>query len=488
MFEFLLFIKIFFFVLNLGLRCMSSSCGALPHLANLLLPFCEAASINIKSADHALLKRIVVSLSLFNTEPLHDALFPNQHMDWVNLKPYLRNVNYSTSDWITLIELIDFIQEIEPCNQQVQELLSSTLSGLQVSLQGKTLSPFDSLRLCFAKGGISPTWDMLCKAFVLFNIADIDNGEVLEHFLMKIPMSSSAAKNSPLLSKNIQDILKSMTSIFRHSPEEFFQCFVLLFRLNSACHVRSHIILQSLRAREDLLEKKRFNAKSLYNAYEKPSLTKILEMQQQNKCLLVDAGGHSPGASSDNFASFCEESRLPSMSNIHIKRILYFLKCLHRPFLPPNLDVFEDERCVPLIIGNDPIILSSLKDIQVHAPDVAALKMFLTNTYFTGVPFSALRHFRDTCIPDQSSPEGVVSWTTIFRLYLAVYCNPDYVKDLWLHVLSLCATNKTMKTNNNSSMMNYALTNSNSKNSIQTFTSLNCMDVPEVIRSCMENL
>jgi len=483
---------------------VSSSLVASNHLANLLLPFCEAASINIKSADYALLKRIVVSLSLFNTEQLHDALFPKQHMDWVNLQPYLRNVCYSTSDWISLVELIDFIQEIEPSNQQVQELLSSTLSGLQISVQGKMLSPFDSLRLCFAKGGISPTWDMLCKSFVLFNISDIDNGEVLEHFLMKIPLSSASTKNVPLLAKNIQDILKSMTSIFRHSPEEFFQCFVLLFRLNVACHVRSHVILQSLRAREEMLEKKRFNSKSLYNAHEKPSLTKILEMQQQNKSLSSDNLLGSKKAF-DNFASFCEESRLPSTSNIHIKRILYFLKCLHAPFLPPNVDVYENQGCIPLIIGNDPIILSSLKDTQVIAPDMAALKMFLTNTYFTGVPFAVLRHFRETCIPDhndshhhhqqqsittsQGGDGSAITWTTVFRLYLAVYSNPDYVKDLWLHVWGLCdnGANK-MKNGNNSAMMNYSLTNSNSKNSVQSFTSAHPIDLHEVIRSCMENL
>jgi hypothetical protein len=471
------------------------SAGSNFHLANLLLPFCEAASINIKSADCALLKRIVVSLSLFNTEQLHDALFPNQHMDWVNLNPYLRNVCYSTSDWIMLVELIDFIQEIEPSNQQVQELLSSTLSGLQISVQGKMLTPFDSLRLCFAKGGISPTWDMLCKTFVLFNITDIDNGEVLEHFLMKIPLSSSSTKNAPLLAKNIQDILKSMTSIFRHSPEEFFQCFLLLFRLNSACHVRSHIILQSLRAREEMLEKKRFNSKSLYNAHEKPSLTKILEMQQQNKSSansLCTTSKSSGGALIDSFSSFCEESRLPSTSNIHIKRILYFLKCLHKPFLPENVDLYADEKCIPCIVGNDPIILISLKDSQVIAPDVAALKMFLTNTYFTGVPFSALRHFRETCIPDSSHQpsEGgsAITWTTVFRLYLAVYCNPDYVKDLWLHVWGLCESSANKMSNNSSAMINYALTNSNSKNSVQTFTSSHCIDLHEVIRNCMENL
>lgn len=451
------------------------------YFADLLIPFCEAASINSKKYDTVLLKRIVASLSYIDNESLHNLLFPDEPFDWIHVKLYLQNVHYSTKDWINFVNLIDFNKEMHPQSSSVSELISSTLAGMRMSIQGKTLNPFDSLRLCYAKGGISPSWDMLCKTFILCSIVDIDSGVVLEHFLEQIPPSTDKA----LLNKNVQEILKCMSSTFRHTQEDFLHSFCSILVLNDSCHVRSHVLMHSFRAKEELMERKRVTSEAVYLMNERPSLTKILEMQQQNQ--IEQFKGKK--STLDSFLTFCDDARLPSSTNIQMKRIIYYLKCLPTKYL----DSFsasqncQDEpilympKYLPNIVGNDELVLKSLKNTEIITPDLPTLKLFLAKTYFNGIPFVALRQFREACIP---SSQGVsVHWSTVFRLYLCIYCKMDIVKDLWSHVWGLNDNAKL-----NSLKLNYALSNDNSKNSIKVFTENNSIDLDSVIQFCMQNV
>jgi len=387
------------------------------HLANLLIPFCEAASINCRNADAAVVKRIVVSFSFINTEQLHDLLFPGQVMDWLNVREYLHNVQYTTKDWILLVaHLMDFIHEETP-TPQVVELVSSTLAGMRVSSQGRALqlSPLDTLRICFAKGGVSPSWDTLCKTFVLLHIADIDNEQVLSQVLLQ------QQKKEQQQPPNIAEIIKHLATVFRHKPEEYLVILANLLRVNEGCRVKSHHIIQSLKTREDMLEKKKLDNQLIFTQNQRPSLTKILEQQQQ----LASSSNHSTSASVnfDSFASFCDACRLPSNSSLKLKRIIYFLKCLHSQ---PSPHLFIK------IIGNDSLLMDRIQATTVITPDMPALKQFLDETYYTiGMPFTALKHFHQTFIVASNAP---LNWSLVFRLYLCVYCRPEIIKELWTDV------------------------------------------------------
>jgi hypothetical protein len=139
--------------------------------AELLVPFCEAASISAtRDVAGVVKKRFIVSLCFANTRVLHDALFPDQHMDWVSIKEFITQP--SSQDWLSLIELVDFENE-QPNRQMVTELVASTLAGIKVTTQGKVLSPLETMQLCFAKAGLAPSWDTLCKTLVLCNLAEV---------------------------------------------------------------------------------------------------------------------------------------------------------------------------------------------------------------------------------------------------------------------------------------------------------------------------
>jgi hypothetical protein len=63
------------------LLCGLSSMSATTLIADLLSPFCEAASVSLREPQKTLRKRILVSLSFVDTEQLHRALFKEQHID-----------------------------------------------------------------------------------------------------------------------------------------------------------------------------------------------------------------------------------------------------------------------------------------------------------------------------------------------------------------------------------------------------------------------
>jgi len=404
------------------------------HLANLLIPFCEAASINCRNADAALIKRILVSFSFIDTEQLYDVLFPGQPIDWPNVREYLHNVQYTTKDWISLVaHLMDFVQEENP-TPQVIELVSSTLAGMRVSIQGKTLSPLDTLRICFAKGGVSPSWDTLCKTFVLLHITDIDNEQVLNQILLqqqqKQQQSSASSSASSAAAANTAEIIKQIATVFRHKPEEYTVILANLLQVNEGCRIKSHYIIQSLKIREDLLEKKKMDNQLIFAQNQKPSLTKILEMKQQQQLQQHNnsAAGNLASVNFDSFVSFCDVCRLPSNSSLKLKRVIYFFKCLN-PTLPTSSQESVSVFLLTKIIGNDPVLFERIQNTTVVTPDLPTLKQFLDETYYTmGLPFTALKHFHQTFIVASNS---LLNWSLVFRLYLCIYCRPEIVKEMW---------------------------------------------------------
>jgi len=157
-------------------------------LADILAPFAEAASIRLRDASNTLKKRIIVSLNFCDTHKLHGSLFgENDHFDWSAAQDYLNSVNLTTADWLQLIAPLHFINEpaASAARQHVAEMIASTLAGIRVSMQGKkALTPLESMRLCFARAGLVPSWDILCKALLLVNLADIDTAAALSNLLM----------------------------------------------------------------------------------------------------------------------------------------------------------------------------------------------------------------------------------------------------------------------------------------------------------------
>ena len=375
---------------------------------DLLVPFCEAASISItKDLGAILKKRFIVSLCFANTHALHDALFPEQHLDWNGVSRYLLSSACSVQDWLSLLSLLDFVNE-QPKRQMVSELIDSTLAGIKVSTQGKTLSPLESLQLCFAKAGLAPSWDILCKTLLLANLGEIDHAVAIQTFLLQD-------------NKAVDLLIKALPSC-KHTPEEYSQIFMSLFQ--HCCQVRTHVLHDAFQARQLKKEKLKKNSQAIYHAHKKPSLTLILDQQQQQQ-----QAGES---SSDGFTQFCNTSRLASNASMLVKRAVYYL------FVVGASDGYKR------LIGNDALVVDAIARMPplVVAPDMQALRAFIGDAHHTGPPCDALRHFKNSCIP------GTVHWTTVLRLYLAAYPKPIIAKDLWRFAVTeagggLCASTET---------------------------------------------
>ena len=64
-------------------------------IADLLTPFCEAGSVNIREPHRTVRKRILVSLSFVDNEQLHEAVFKDQHIDWHGIQDYLQEITFT---------------------------------------------------------------------------------------------------------------------------------------------------------------------------------------------------------------------------------------------------------------------------------------------------------------------------------------------------------------------------------------------------------
>jgi hypothetical protein len=395
------------------------------NIANLLVPFCEASSVSSRDCGNTLKKRIIVSLPFVDSVALHDQLFPGQHLDWIGAKEYLQEATYTTSDWISLVSLIDFINE-QPPKQQNLELISSALAGMKISTQGKSMTPLESLQLCFAKAGISPSWDMLCKALVLCNLTDVDHFQVLQHLLSSTPAVGNTT---------VADLVRFLPTSCRHTPQEYTSAFYSIMS-SEGCQVRTHAIMQSLRSRDEALEKHKLNAMAVFSNTRKPSISRILEEKSHQ---------NSDRKNQDSFQNFSEASRMASNASSRVKRIVYYVMCM-----PHNVQFTNNLTCdsiLSTLVGADPVVLSSLANMTIVSPDIHAIKTFISETQHTGAPCQALRLFRQTCIPGTSRG---VHWTTILRLYLTAYSRPNICKDLWGYTLSIASSDFSSNGDNSS--------------------------------------
>jgi hypothetical protein len=424
-------------------------------IANLLVPFCESGSVSLtKDCGATLRKRIIISFPFVDSTALHDAMFPGHHMDWPGIKEYLQEVSFTTADWIQLVSLIDFINFQKP-RQQVLELTASALAGIKISTQGKNLTPLESLQLCFAKAGIAPSWDILCKALVLCNLSDVDHECVLHHLLSSTPAISPST---------VTDLVRFMPSACRHTPQEYLVSFSQILG-NDDCQVRTHLIMQSLRARDSMLEKRKLDAQAIFSNSRKPSLTRILEGQIRTGC-----NSETDSKNHDTFTSFNEASKMAANASLRIKRIAYYIACLPRPS-----DQTIDSELLNVLVGNDAIVVSALKSINIITPDVHTLKTFISETQHSGAPCQNLRRFRENCIPGGSRG---MNWTTVLRLYLSAYSRPSVSKDLWSHTLSLSSGSEPMASKLHSSTETEA--------TVQTFVRHNPINFDEILPILVE--
>jgi hypothetical protein len=424
-------------------------------LADLLVPFCDASSLNIKDASRSLRKRIVVSLAFVENEQLHKDLFKDQYLDWCGVSEYLQEISYTISDWIQLIKLLDFVQEIT-ASSDVSEIISTTFAGVRVSAaQTKKMNPIDSLRLCFAKIKMSPSWDLLCKTFIACNLSDIDQLQILQAlFAIDINKDESDAN----INNNIRELVRYMASC-KHTKSEYSDSFASIMD-DAHCQVRSHEIILSIKKQDEMKETIKNNAIKSGAAFKKPSLTQYLEIKS------LEAGAQHP---QDGFASFCRSSKIASNANLRIKHTAYFLLCL------PDDQVMDRNSELARIVDKDQIILSNLRSIKILSPDVQELRRIIMDTHYTTTPSDSLRKFKDKCVASCLTMTRTLNWTIVMRLYMAAYCRQEISKDLWCFVLANSSFHSQIQHNNSLHM------SSDSDSTVRTFVKGNIIDLHEII-------
>jgi len=404
-------------------------------IGDLLIPFCEASSIHVKDVSRSVRKRILASVSFADIAQVHDRLFKRQHIDWTGLQDYLQEVVFTPQDWMHIIRLLDFVQEVS-ASAETSELLSTAFAGLRLSsAQTKGLTPLDSLRLCFAKVKVTPSWDLLCKTFVLCNLSDVDS---LTALLLLLGETQQA-----LGAEQAKDLVRYVGS-YKHTRAEYTDMFSLLLD-EIHCQVRSHVVLQSLKQREALKDSRRQHAISSGAAFRKPSLTQLLETK-----LLTEGANHPQ----DSFRSFCRESKIASNVNVRVKQVAYYLVCL--PDHP------EKEKHLVRTLGGDGLILSCVQSMRIMLPDVQELRRIIMETHYTLPPTDTLRLFKERCISSCLITAGKrsVHWSTVMRLYLAAYTRPEISKDLWSFVLHNEAQGTLLRTSPETDSMVQSFTKS----------------------------
>jgi hypothetical protein len=379
-------------------------------LADILVPFAEAASINPRDAANTLKKRIIMSLGFTDTRRLHDGLFKGAPIDWDAVLPYVQSVSLTVADWCELVALLHFIREpVRP--KHVAELINSAMAGLKVSVQGKSLTPIESMQVSFARAGMVPTWDILAKSLLLCNLVDVDHAAALTCFL-----NSSAAQPAAIAS------LISNIGAHRHTPDEYTAVFYAILS-NDGCHVSAHHIMKSLKQRDEAIERVRQSARTMLRSSQKPSLTDLVERRAALKT-----------KNNDGFAGFCNAARL--QSNASVRRACYYVMSL------PGTDNAATTHADALrhIVGDDPVVLDALGPIGcVTTPEVAILCLFLEDVKHIGVAPRCLRSFRDAI-----AGAAGMHWTTVLRLYLAAYSRAPC--ELWAHALDMSSSNVAPET------------------------------------------
>lgn len=433
-------------------------------IADLLLPFCDAASVSQRDASDTLRKRVLVSLAFVDTRALHDALFPKQHLDWQGVQDYLGDLSYTADDWMHLLRLLDFVNETPP-RPGVAEMLSNAMAGVCTQQQTKKaggarqpLTPIDALRMCFARARLSVDWDTLCKALIMCNLADMDHLGCLTCLLAKQPEKQQRAT-----AEQVAEIVRFLPSC-RHTPAEYMDAFAGILHAN-ACQVRTHLIVQSFARREKLLEARRQQTILTGQAFKRPSLTAMLAAKAARQ-------GSGP-CTDDSFGAFVQNAKIAANASTRVKQVAYYLACL-----PPHEDRSAQ---IAYTVGGDHVVHASVMALNIVRPDVRALCDTIGASHHTGAPFDALRRFRESCVGSSclivaSTGRRTVHWTTIFKLYLAAHCRPELWKDLWSDII------RSASTDSDSLGLGLHSSAPEAESSVQAFARAN----PMALRECVQ--
>jgi hypothetical protein len=316
---------------------------------------------------------------------------------------------------VHLIKLLDFVQEV-PTSTAMMELINTAFAGLRLSsAQTRELTALNALQICFARVKLTPSWDVLCKTFVLCNIADIDT---LVALMLLFQEHEAELKRVSI--ETAKDLVRYLAS-YKHTRDEYTEMFGVVLD-DAHCQVRSHVVMQSLKQRDMLKESRRQQAILTGAAFRKPSLTQLLETKELN-----DGAKHPQ----DSFGAFTRMSKLSSSVNLRIKQVAYYLVCL------PDEYHADKEQHLSRVVGGDPIVLSSMLGMSIMSPDIQELRRIIMDTHYTRAPTDAIRRFKEKCISSCliSAGKRSVSWSTVMRLYLAAYSRVEISKDLWSYVL-----------------------------------------------------
>ena len=372
-----------------------------------MVPFCEATSLCLVKETSACVKqRIIVSLALVDHKKIVETLFPELHVDWQGVSTFLSYCSHSTAEWQQIMEMLDFTEE-KPPPTQLADLFANALAGQKVSIQGRKIDPMSSTRLCLAKAGLKPDWDLLCKVFLVCNLADVDSRSLLAKLLAAHGHAQVAAEN----------VICDLSTYARHTPEEYTET-VLQILDPSSCTVRKHVILQELEERKHQRDKKKKTAEIARRFECRPSLTQIsisknLEMRAKDP--------------QDSLEAFCKTTNIPGAASIRLKQLLYYLVCLPKGLV--------QEEVWPTLLNNLITLKEAIVSTQIYSVDTKAIHQLLENTVHAGTPCQTLRVFKEKC--NLGCGKSHMTWTTVLRLYLATYCRAEHTRELCSFVLSL---------------------------------------------------
>jgi hypothetical protein len=206
----------------------------------------------------------------------------------------------------------------------------------------------------------------------------------------------------------------------RHTPDEYTTAFSMLLS-NDGCHVSAHHVINSLKLREEELERMRQNARAMMRSSQKPSLTAVVSaLSASNK-------NNANNSNSGNFAAFCSVARMQVNTSLRVRRACYYLKTL-APALAPS--ALAASTLMGNIVGEDQFVMEALARVpQITTPDAAVMRLFLEDVRLDAEPPMCLRMFKDAV--------GIAghNWTTVLRMYLAAYTSS--LRELWEHAVTL---------------------------------------------------
>jgi hypothetical protein len=374
-------------------------------LADLLVPFAEAANIRARDVSATLRKRVILALPFADTQALHDTLFPKDTIDWAQARAFLAETACSTDEWLLLIALMHFLNE-PPTRTHVSEMVAAASAGLRLNPQQQALTPIESMQLCFARAGFIPTWDLLCKSLLCANLSsdDVDVQHALEKLLTTSTEALPKLKKTPAA---IAETVMRHLPAYKHSRDEYTQAFAHILAYDN-CHVAAHFVLRAIKAREDIRARTRSAAIASFQGAQKPSLTRLL---------MQFSSDDDDNNAVDGFQRFCRAARLPVSSHPRLLQTCYYITCMPVRATDAYPLLFPDDETSARLLAEQP---------TPQTPELAPLLALATSVQHFGEPCAALRQFRAQRKLDTSS-----SWTTLLRLFLAAHCPL-----LWPHVVA----------------------------------------------------